>query len=480
MGNILSWFGIDFGTTNSAAISFTGTDKDTIREITYGDDEGRPMPSAVAINKKTGEVITGRKARDQQNVLMQDYVYISSVKTLLAQDRTWNIGGKEWSSIDIVSEIFRSLKQKIDQENLLDEAVVAVPVGFSAAKKVELRAAARKAGFDIKMFVSEPTAAFYSNYNELKNCKNIAVFDWGGGTLDVAVIQISEGKITELSTEGISIAGNDIDRKLAEKMHTKFTRDKTPVIAFDELDAVTKDQLLSKCEKVKCDFSDEYVVSILVNRYGNYGSVKEVLDYDYFSLLIEQEVIAAIECLERAIRRANISPVELDCILCVGGSSKLKPLREHLEARYGSEKIYFPQRVMWDIARGAAMISMTPGQYGLSKPVGLLLSDGEFLPLLREGQKIPCQELNLSFAITDDSKSAKFIITDSNEQSKRSFIHNMIVPARGFLEEQFELSCFVNPDFIFKLKIRSNRTYEKRYEVWSYENLNLFYQIEGE
>ena len=80
----------------------------------------------------------------------------------------------------------------------MDEAVVAVPVGFSALKRANLRKAAFKAGVNIKMFISEPTAAFCSNYAKLKNCKNVAVFDWGGGTLDVAILNISTVKFMNL------------------------------------------------------------------------------------------------------------------------------------------------------------------------------------------------------------------------------------------------------------------------------------------
>ena len=80
MEKTYSWFGIDFGTTNSAAIAYTGDDKETIRPISYGDDEGRPMASAIAINRNTGKVITGREAKDQRNVLSEDYEYIPSVK----------------------------------------------------------------------------------------------------------------------------------------------------------------------------------------------------------------------------------------------------------------------------------------------------------------------------------------------------------------------------------------------------------------
>ena len=81
-----SWYGIDFGTTNSAASSMTGDTKETVRQINYGDDEGRPFPSLVAINKVTGEVITGREAKVHRNELEGEYVYFSSIKSIIANE----------------------------------------------------------------------------------------------------------------------------------------------------------------------------------------------------------------------------------------------------------------------------------------------------------------------------------------------------------------------------------------------------------
>ena len=78
-----SWFGIDFGTTNSAAVSLTGTDSDTITPIHYGDDEGRPMPSVVAINRQTREIVVGREAKDNRNSLIQTHEYFTSIKTII-------------------------------------------------------------------------------------------------------------------------------------------------------------------------------------------------------------------------------------------------------------------------------------------------------------------------------------------------------------------------------------------------------------
>ena len=483
MSSKSSWFGVDFGTTNSAAFSFTGVSESDIKPVTYGDDEGRPLPSIVAINKVSGEVIVGREAKERKNTLIGDYEYFPSIKSIIDEDKVWTIAGKEWTPIDIASEIFKELKKKVQNRgNSMDEAVVAVPNGFSPKKKLNLRKAAKKAGIDINMFISEPTAAFCSNYARLKNCKNVAVFDWGGGTLDVVVLDISDGRIHELASSGMNIAGNDIDRKLAEKMHTKFIRGKTPIISFDELDPVTKDQLIVKCEEAKCNFSDDDLTTVSINRYGSYGSVRDTLDYDFFSLLFEIEIDEAVRCLETAIKKANLNNANLDIILCVGGSSNLRPLQEKLEVLYGN-KVFYPDKVMWDIAKGAAVTATQPGQYALNKSIGIILSDNSYFPLLKKGQQIPCKDVEYNFATVEGSsqvpQGARFVFTDSEKESERTFTENFIVPMRGFSDEYINLSCYIDPDFIFKVKIGSNRIHPEAYRIWSYERIKINYLIES-
>lgn len=475
-----SWFGIDFGTTNSAAFSYTGIDENSIVPIHYGDDEGRPFPSVVAINKSTGEVICGREAKEQKHTLQETHMYFSSIKSIIDSEQTWIIAGKEWTPEDIAAEILKALKARVerDNNNVMDEVVMAVPVGYSFKKKVHLRNAAKKAGINIKMFISEPTAAFCSNYPELCACKNVAVFDWGGGTLDVVVLNIDHGNISELAAEGMTFAGNDIDLKFAEKMHTRFMKNKTPIIPIENLPATSYDQLLSKCEKAKCDFEDEDVVSISINKYGNYGAVRDSIEYDYFSLLIEQDVDNAINCLKKAIQIAGLNLSSLDRILCVGGSSKLRPLREKLESLFGKDMLLYPERVMWDIAKGAAQIATRSSGYMLSKSIGLQLCDGTYFPLFKEGQRIPCEEVNLIFATTDQGENARFIFTDSSVEEERELYEPFILPLRGFSDEHINLSCYIDQDNVFKVRLGSNRVPESTSKVWCYENLKVSFHIE--
>ena len=478
MNDRYNWFGIDFGTTNSAAVSLTGINESNLETLYYGDDEGRPFPSVVAIDKETGAVITGREAKDRRNSLLETHEYISSIKTYLGTDKTWTIAGKIWTPEDIAAEILKALKAKaLSRNNSLDEAVVAVPIGYTASKKSALRKAASKAGIDIKMFISEPTAAFCSNYNELRSCKNIVVFDWGGGTLDVVALRVDNGNVSELSADGINEAGNSIDITLAERMHAIFMRKKEISVPFEQLDAVTKDQLISKCEKAKCDFEDEDVVVITINKYDRYGSVREAIEYDYFSLLIEPFINKAMSCLENVIKKSGLNKENIDKILCVGGSSKLRVLQERLEQEYGEDTVYYPNRVMWNIAEGASITSTRNGGYTLSKSVGLQLSDGTYFPLIKKGQRIPCEELKINFGTIDNS-DACFVFTDSEEPESRELYENVFVPIYNMADEYLTLQCYVDNNNVFKTKIGSNRISETRAVNWKYENLKVAFQVE--
>lgn len=480
MDNRYSWYGIDFGTTNSAASSMTGDVKDNVRQINYGDDEGRPFPSLVAINKHTGAVVTGREAKVRRNELEGDYQYFSSIKTIIGEDRVYEIAGKKWTPVDIASEIFKGLKGKIGREQVCSEAVVAVPVGFTADKKRNLREAAGRAGIQVKMFISEPTAAFFSNYASLSAYHHVAVFDWGGGTLDVAVLEIAGGKVYELATEGMNIAGDNIDDKMARKMHADYCKQKGVMKPFEEVDDVSKDLLLGRCEEAKIEFSDgEDFVRINMNSYDELGTVRGSMEYEYFSELIAPEVEKAMKCLSGAVDKSGLNMKNIDCILCVGGSSKLRPLREKLIEKYGEEMLYYPQKVMWDIAKGASMISMTEGHYGLNQNIGLILSDGEFLTLMEKSQPLPCKEKNVSLAIVTDEKKAQFVITDSKEDNERSFVQYITVPAGGFYEEIFELSCFVDDDNLLRMRIRSSRKEKTVLHSWTYDRLLVYYDLEG-
>lgn len=151
------YFGIDFGTTNSATVGYVVMEQRP-EVIKYGDEEGRPIPSVVAIDKMTGAVFGGRDAWDKKMELSESCEYISSVKTVLDTEEVKTIAGHDWSAADVASEVFKYLKANVRNRTgiEMEEATVAIPVGFSATKRAKLREAAEKPALPfIRLSVSQ-------------------------------------------------------------------------------------------------------------------------------------------------------------------------------------------------------------------------------------------------------------------------------------------------------------------------------------
>lgn len=243
------------------------------------------------------------------------------------------------------------------------------------------------------------------------------------------------------------------------------------------------ESLLVKSEAAKIALSEgEDVANVMVPKYDNNGPLLASMDYELFKELVEPEVDQAIRCLDRAISKAHLNKANIDAVLCVGGSSSLKPFKERIQELYG-EKVVYPKRVMWDIAEGAATIGMTNsrGGYGMNQNVGLILSNGTFFPLLRKGQNIPCKEKRINFAAVTDEKSVRFLITDAEAPEDRTFEHPVVIEreGQGFMSEQFEVSCFVDPDLLFRFRVRSTKFMREYLYMWTYDKLNIYYRIEG-
>lgn len=479
MAKLKDYFGIDFGTTSSATvgISIIGNEN---KKILYGDEEGRPIPSVIAINKESGEIFTGRTAWEKRLELSETCEYIQSVKTLLSDD-DWSctILGKKWSAVDVAAEVFKGLKKSVKERtnNDLNEACVAMPVGFSSEKRKKLRKAAKMAGIEIISMISEPTAAFFANYNELRDSSIVTVFDWGGGTLDVSVIEHKNGKIAELATVGMNIAGDDIDKKLAQKIHTKVARKKDIKINFDEMPSACKDMMIVKAERAKRVLSEEDDATISINRYGEIGAFRETLDYDWFADIIEPEVNKAIECLKKAIDESGVNIANIDRILMVGGSSNLRPLIEKLEDEFG-EKLYFPEETMWNVGLGAGKLAVNPGNYYSNQDIGIRLCDGSIFKFIEPGEKLVNWQRKFSFGIVDLTQEARFVFAGSRDLDESSDKYKTLtIPNYRFVEETINVNTYVDENLIFYVEAGSNMRTSQFKRVWDYTKLKCYYKL---
>ena len=478
-----NYFGIDFGTTNSAVVAIPAINGEKVGESRrIGEDERHPLPSFVAIHKVTGEVKTGLDAKTTLTK-SDDYHVFSSIKTVIDEDKEWEIAGKKWTQVDIAAELFKALKENVDDKTAgvmqLDSAVVAVPVGFSPKKKNCLRRAAKKAGITVNMFISEPTAAYCSRLDDMRKYKNVAVFDWGGGTLDVVVLRIEDNMISEMSSVGMTLAGNDIDKKIAEKICLKVARKTGQGFSFDDLAPEFQLRLLNLCEQAKCNLADEDVATVSIAKLDKYGRALEKIDYDYFAVLIENEVDQAIDCLLKALSEAGMNRESIDCIICEGGSSRLRPLQTRLREYFEKDKLLFPRTAMWDIGSGAAEISYRPGCYTLNRPIGIIQSNNVFYPLLKVVQRIPTEEKTIRFGVVEKTKEARFVLSDGEDDSDQTFTQPFPVKLRGFSDEVLAVSCYIDADMVFRMKVHSNRMPDDVFRVWTYSELKVSYEIDA-
>lgn len=474
-------FGIDFGTTNSATVgyAFMGNASE---KILYGDDEQRPIPSVVAINKIDGTVFTGREAWERRQELSQDCEFIPSIKSLL--DKEWSkiIAGKTWTPDLVAAEVFKCLQRNVfDRTGVtMDQAVVAIPVGLSANKRRVLRKAAAFAGINIASFISEPTAAFFANYKDIKNDNVVAIFDWGGGTLDVSVLKHFDGKIYELATGGRPEAGDAIDYKIAQKVHAKIARKRKSNTSFEDMSPVNQDMILVRSERAKRALYDDDTATISINNYGEFGAVRETIDYDWFSEIIDQEINNAIECFKKVVDESKVGIQNIDRIIMVGGSSNLRPLIDKLDTMFG-DKLYFPEETMWNVGMGAAMLSATPGNYNSFQKIGIRLSDKSLFPLLQENVSVKNWQTKHHFGIVDSNKEARFIFagsTDLDDDDTR--FCTLQVPAYRFLQEQIILEASIDEDLVFNVVASSTMRPKEFRSVWKYEKLKCYYILPKE
>ena len=474
-------FGIDFGTTNSATVRIE------FEHIDRYDDDGLPYPSIIAIDKMTGEVKSrGREAWKKRERLRNSCEIITSVKTYLGTDKTWNIGDKSWSPRQITTEILKGLKERVAERGdgiEMDSAVVAIPIGFSPIKRRELRRAASDAGINILNFVSEPSAAVFKHYSEVSKWQKIAVFDWGGGTLDIAVVELNDGNVVELSTLGKRLGGDDIDIKIAEWAHMQTLKKSGGNVSFREMPSISRDDMLEQAEQIKRYLSNKYESTILLFNYGEIDAQEIPMNVDKFVFLIEPELNKAIACLKEAVKQAGLSIDELGCILMVGGSSKLQGLYERMKKAFDCKIIEPDKDSDWHVAHGAALLNKTQGAYRISQNVDLLLSDDTYFPLIKKGEPVVHKEQTVTFGLVEDNPNAHFIFMESDDntptglESDRRTIGYLTVPSYGFLFEPIELSFQIDRDLLFTVTAKSSNMAQNDYKTWEYDKMRFSYNL---
>ncbi len=331
MGKII---GIDLGTTNSCVAVMEGG-KPTVITNAEG---SRTTPSVVAFTK-TGERLVGEPAK-RQAVTNADKT-ISSIKRHMGTDYRVTIDDKKYSPQEISAMILQ--KMKSDAENYLGEkvteAVITVPAYFNDAQRQATKDAGKIAGLDVKRIINEPTAAALAYGLDNENEQKIMVYDLGGGTFDVSIIEIGDGVIEVLSTAGNNrLGGDDFDQKIADYMLSEFKRTEGVDLSNDKM---ALQRIKEAAEKAKKELSSSTTTNINLPFITATAEGPKHFDMNLtkakFDELTHDLVEKTAEPVRRALADAGLTASELSKVLLVGGSTRIPAVQDKVRQLTGHE-----------------------------------------------------------------------------------------------------------------------------------------------
>ena len=326
--------GIDLGTTNSCVAVMEGG-----KPVVIANTEGaRTTPSVVAFTK-TGERLVGEPAKRQ--AVTNAEKTISSIKREMGTDYKKEIDGKRYSPQEISAMILQKLKA--DAENYLGEkvnrAVITVPAYFNDAQRQATKDAGKIAGLKVERIINEPTAASLAYGLDNEKEQKIMVYDLGGGTFDVSIIEIGDGVIEVLSTSGDNrLGGDDFDQKLTDYMIAEFKKQEGVDLSTDKM---ALQRLKEAAEKAKKELSSATTTNINLPFITATAEGPKHFDMNLtrakFDELTRDLVDRTTVPVQNALRDAGISASELGQVLLVGGSTRIPAVQEKVRKLTGKE-----------------------------------------------------------------------------------------------------------------------------------------------
>ena len=331
MGKII---GIDLGTTNSCVAVMEGG-KPTVITNQEG---ARTTPSIVAFTKN-GERLVGEPAK-RQAVTNADHT-IASIKRDMGTDRGRTIDGKKYSPQQISAMILQ--KMKSDAENYLgesvSEAVITVPAYFNDAQRQATKDAGKIAGLEVKRIINEPTAAALAYGLDNEKEQKIMVYDLGGGTFDVSIIEIGDGVIEVLATNGNNrLGGDDFDQRVVDWMVSEFKNKEGVDLSSDKM---AMQRLKEAAEKAKMELSSATTTNINLPFITATAEGPKHFDMDLsrakFEDLIRDLVESTAVPVQNALKDAGLNASDLSKVLLVGGSTRVPCVQEKVKSLTGHD-----------------------------------------------------------------------------------------------------------------------------------------------
>ncbi|MDD5579920.1 MAG: Hsp70 family protein [Methylobacter sp.] len=413
--------GIDLGTTNSEVAI---VEQGKVRVIADGDK--KILPSFVGIDDN-GDILVGETARNQYLVYPERTV--KSIKRLMGQNIQVDLAGQSYAPQEISAIILKRLKAIAEQHlgQPVSKAVITVPAYFSDAQRQATREAGEIAGLDVVRMINEPTAAVLAYGASQSEPKHMLVYDLGGGTFDVSVVNIEAGVVEVLSSHGDNhLGGDDFDQQIIEHL-LDYLQTTYNVDARSHSKAMAR--INRAAEHAKFLLSDQPYARIeeeyLLEHEGSAIHLSIELSRMDYEEMIEDYINATLDAVHIALKDAKLTASDIDEIVLVGGSTRTPCIRERLFNEFGFEphsEVDPDLCVAMGAAIQAAMISgrqvdtvlvdITPYTYGTSA-IGML--NGEFypfmfVPVIHKNSVLPNRKTEAFMTSTDGQEVVEITI----------------------------------------------------------------------
>ena len=325
--------GIDLGTTNSCVSVYEGGEAKVIANA----EGARTTPSVVAFKK--GEMIVGDKAKRQAIVNPET---ISSIKRLMGTNKKVKANGKEYTPEEVSAMILGDLKKTAESYlgEKVTKAVITVPAYFNDSQRQATKNAGKIAGLEVERIINEPTAAALAyGLDKQDTNEKILVYDLGGGTFDVSILELGDGVFEVLSTSGNNkLGGDDFDNRLVDYILEQIEDEEDLDLSDDKM---AMQRIKEAAEKAKKDLSGMTSTQISLPFIAQVDGAPVNFEMDItrakFESLIQDLVDSTIEPVRKALKDAGLSKNDIDKVILVGGSTRIPMVQELVKKETGKE-----------------------------------------------------------------------------------------------------------------------------------------------